>query len=146
MTAVDTAPPRQRRRPRNTRETVLFFSLVLPNVLVIVVFAYYPAIYNFFLSFTDWDFLTPRPEWVGIENYTDLFASNEFYGVLEEHTDLRGCRSGGDARRWPGDRDPALAAAAVQADYQGRWCSPRTCCPVPPSGSCGCSCSIRDTA
>lgn len=83
MTAADTATPHQRRRPRNTRETVLFFSLVLPNVLVIVVFAYYPAIYNFFLSFTDWDLLTPRPEWVGMENYSDLFSSREFYGVLK---------------------------------------------------------------
>lgn len=72
-----------RPKPRRLRESVLFIALVLPNVLVIVVFAYYPAIYNFILSFTDWDLLRPRPEWVGFENYEKLFASHKFYGVLK---------------------------------------------------------------
>ena len=71
-----------RRSPRRVRESLLFVALVLPNVLVIVVFAYYPAIYNFVLSFADWDLLTPRPEWVGLQNYERLFASGQFYGVL----------------------------------------------------------------
>lgn len=80
-TDVATSAPR-RRRPGAARESLLFVGLVLPNVLVIVTFAYYPAIYNFFLSFTDWDLLTPRPEWVGLRNYERLFTGSEFYGVL----------------------------------------------------------------
>lgn len=72
----------KRRSPRKVRESVLFVSLVLPNVFIIVVFAYYPAIYNFILSFADWDFLTPRPEWVGLDNYVSLFRSHKFYEIL----------------------------------------------------------------
>lgn len=82
MSTVDLSSPPEVRRSRQWREPLLFVSLVLPNVAVIVIFAYYPAIYNFVLSFSNWDLLKPRPEWVGLRNYIKLFNSQQFYGVL----------------------------------------------------------------
>ncbi|MFD1718864.1 carbohydrate ABC transporter permease [Georgenia deserti] len=73
-------PPGRRRqskqvRRRNRREGLLFCLLILPNLAAIVVFGYYPTLYNVVLSFTDWDFVQPAPVLVGLENYTELFRS-----------------------------------------------------------------------
>ncbi|WP_245920715.1 carbohydrate ABC transporter permease [Brachybacterium timonense] len=70
------------RRRRRRRDALLFAALVAPNFLAIVVFSYYPAAYNIGLSFFEWDFVAPSPEWVGLENYTDLFTSPKFGRVL----------------------------------------------------------------
>lgn len=83
MSALENPLVKPRRKPGSVRETLVFIVLVVPNVTVIAVFAYYPAIYNFVLSFMDWDLLRPQPDWVGFENYVDLFTSKEFYGVLK---------------------------------------------------------------
>src|SRR5690606_28158885 len=50
--------------------------------LTILVFSYYPALYNIGLSFFDWDFVAPVPEWVGLQNYLDLFTDPAFGQVL----------------------------------------------------------------
>ncbi|SEE11673.1 carbohydrate ABC transporter permease [Ruania alba] len=65
--------PQIRRRNRN--EGLLFWALILPNLVAIVVFGYYPTVYNFVLSFTDWDFVQPAPVVVGLDNYEELFQS-----------------------------------------------------------------------
>jgi sn-glycerol 3-phosphate transport system permease protein len=85
---ADTRPP-QRRRPmspvrrrRTIREGVLFCLLILPNLAAILVFSYWPALYNIVLSFMDWDLVAPMPEWVGLENYVDLFTDPDFWTVM----------------------------------------------------------------
>jgi sn-glycerol 3-phosphate transport system permease protein len=72
--------PQRRRRVR--RDALLFFALIGPNALAIIVFSYYPALYNIGLSFFDWDFVAPVPEWVGLQNYTDLFSDPQFLQIL----------------------------------------------------------------
>lgn len=64
------------------KESVIFWLLILPNILAILVFSYYPTLYNFVLSFMEWDMVSPAPEWVGLENYVDLLTSTSFFGVL----------------------------------------------------------------
>lgn len=70
------------RRRRRRRDALLFAALVAPNFLAIVVFSYYPAAYNIGLSFFEWDFVAPSPEWVGLENYADLFTNPKFGRIL----------------------------------------------------------------
>ena len=70
------------RRKRTRRAALLFLALIAPNLLAILVFSYYPAIYNVGLSFFDWDFVDPSPEFVGIENYADLATDGEFAQIL----------------------------------------------------------------
>ena len=72
--------PQRRRRTR--RDAALFLALVAPNLVAILVFSYYPSLYNIGLSFTEWDFVEPTPEWVGLENYQDLFTDPAFGQVL----------------------------------------------------------------
>jgi len=72
--------PQRRRRTR--RDALLFGALIAPNLIAIIVFSYYPALYNIGLSFFEWDFVAPSPEWVGLGNYTDLFTDASFGQVL----------------------------------------------------------------
>lgn len=84
-TGVVTAEQRRRspqRRRRVRRDALLFAALIAPNLIAIIVFSYYPSIYNIGLSFFDWDFVDPNPEWVGLENYIDLFTSASFGQIL----------------------------------------------------------------
>lgn len=76
MTAL-ARPPARRKSAAHTRfvlrEGALFWALILPNLAAIVVFGYYPTLYNLLLSFTDWDFVQPAPVLVGLDNYLELF-------------------------------------------------------------------------
>ncbi|MFC0673661.1 carbohydrate ABC transporter permease [Brachybacterium hainanense] len=72
--------PQRRRRVR--RDAILFFALIAPNFLAILVFSYYPALYNIGLSFFDWDFVAPVPEFVGLSNYLELLTDPGFGEVL----------------------------------------------------------------
>lgn len=69
-------------RRRNRKEALFFGLLILPNLAALVIFGYYPAIYNFVLSLTDWDFISPAPVWVGFDKYAELFADPSFFEVL----------------------------------------------------------------
>lgn len=75
-------PRSPQRKARDRRNALLFLALIAPNLVAILVFSYYPALYNIVLSFMDWDFVAPSPEWVGAENYLDLFSDPRFQTVL----------------------------------------------------------------
>lgn len=79
---VPQAPAGTSRKKFHRREALIFWLLILPNILAIIVFSYYPTLYNFVLSFMEWDMVSPAPEWVGLENYSDLLTSSSFYEVL----------------------------------------------------------------
>ncbi|MGF3056703.1 carbohydrate ABC transporter permease [Microbacterium sp. YY-01] len=69
-------------RRRRLRGYGLFALFAFPNLFLILVFAYWPIIQNFYLSFTSWDFISPEPFFIGLSNYTNLFASASFRHVL----------------------------------------------------------------
>ena len=53
--------------------------LILPTVLVIFGFIFFPVAYSIYLSFTDSHALYPDYAYVGIENYPRLLAEPEFW-------------------------------------------------------------------
>ncbi|GIH19393.1 glycerol-3-phosphate ABC transporter permease [Rugosimonospora africana] len=67
---------------RHGKEYLLFVALVGPNLALILVFSYWPVIYNLYLSFTSWDMISPNPTWVGLAEYRELFTSADFGHVL----------------------------------------------------------------
>lgn len=79
---IERRPRSPERRARDRRSALLFLALIAPNLIAILVFSYYPALYNVGLSFFEWDFVEPTPEWVGLENYIDLFTDAAFGTVL----------------------------------------------------------------
>lgn len=70
------------RRRRNLRNGLLFFALIIPNLTAILIFSYYPAIYNIALSFMDWDLVSAFPEWAALENYQKLFSDSRFWQIM----------------------------------------------------------------
>ena len=60
--------------------TVLFF--VLPALIPLIVFWIYPISRSIWLSFTNWDFMTPNYDFVWFKNYINLFKDVRFYEAL----------------------------------------------------------------
>ncbi|HEY0602211.1 MAG TPA: sugar ABC transporter permease [Herpetosiphonaceae bacterium] len=74
-----------RRRPTSAaeyREWLLFVLLVGPNLLLFGIFTFWPLIYNAYLSFVQWDMISPIKIWVGAANYQTMFADPSFKQVL----------------------------------------------------------------
>lgn len=82
-TAVKTVAKGKKHRKRfdiKNFGTILLF--VLPALIPLIVFWIYPICRSIFLSFTDWDFMTPEYNIVGIKNYISLFHDSRFYNAL----------------------------------------------------------------
>jgi multiple sugar transport system permease protein len=58
------------------------FLFVVPSLAFFAAFAFWPMINAFYLSFFEYDLLTPK-EWVGIQQYVDLFQSKVFINSLK---------------------------------------------------------------
>ena len=69
----------RKRRPLDRKWWGLAF--VLPVVAFLAVFNVFPVLFGFYLSFTDYDLLNP-PEWVGLENFRNLFEDRLFLKAL----------------------------------------------------------------
>ena len=80
--AARSTPAPGRRRKRTIKNTALFFALIAPNLLAILIFSYWPTIYNFYLSFTSWDMVAPMPTFVGLQNYASMLTDPEFGQAL----------------------------------------------------------------
>jgi len=74
--------PAPSRVQREWREWLLFVALAGPNLLLFAIFNYRPLFYNAYLSFHDWDFLSPVKIPVGFDNYVDVFTDPHFHRVL----------------------------------------------------------------
>lgn len=60
--------------------TVLLF--VLPALIPLIIFWIYPILRSVWISFTDWDFMTPEYSFVFLKNYAALFKDRRFYSAL----------------------------------------------------------------
>lgn len=72
--------PAKRRRFR--RDHLLFVAFVAPNFFLLGAFAYWPLIYQSYLSLTSWDMISPTKLFVGLENYRYMVSGREFYRVV----------------------------------------------------------------
>ncbi|MFF2652261.1 carbohydrate ABC transporter permease [Streptomyces sp. NPDC058045] len=70
------------RARRRRRDRLLFAAFVAPNFFFLLVFAYWPVVYNGYLSLTDWDMISPVRHLVGLDNYRSLLTDPEFLGTL----------------------------------------------------------------
>lgn len=60
------------------RESLLFYALIAPWLVGFVVFLGYPMLRSLYLSFTDYDLLSP-PVWVGLRNYERILNDPDFW-------------------------------------------------------------------
>ena len=55
---------------------------LLPAVLVFAIFYYRPLLEDAYLSFFQWNMISPTMKFVGLSNYQQIFASKEFGKIL----------------------------------------------------------------
>jgi multiple sugar transport system permease protein/sn-glycerol 3-phosphate transport system permease protein len=55
---------------------------VLPNLCFIGLFSYWPLIQNAYLSFVEWDMLSPDKIWVGLDNWKLVLTDRSFTRIL----------------------------------------------------------------
>lgn len=63
-------------------EDVRALLFTLPAMVPLTLFWFYPLGYIIYLSFMEWDFMSPNKLFVGLQNYRDLFTDPSFYQSL----------------------------------------------------------------
>ncbi|MFD0576458.1 carbohydrate ABC transporter permease [Dactylosporangium darangshiense] len=79
---MTSSPTRPRRRTRRRGPVTPYAFLVAP-LAFLVVFTYIPVANMFWYSVTSWDGLSPSKEFVGLDNYVEIFTRPELFGVLK---------------------------------------------------------------
>lgn len=69
---------------KTQRILILFGFLTIP-VLLSLTFSYYPALSLLYYSFTDWSGLGWEMNWVGFDNYKEIFSRPEIFGVFKNN-------------------------------------------------------------
>lgn len=64
------------------REAMWFWLFILPWVLGFIFFRGFPILLSFYYSFTKYN-VAKAPEWIGFQNYIDLFGDKIFYKALQ---------------------------------------------------------------
>ena len=71
------------KRLRNSRHQYWpAYLYILPALLILSAFLLWPVIYSVVLSLLRWDFLSPTRPFVGLDNYRDLYTSDDFHNSL----------------------------------------------------------------
>jgi multiple sugar transport system permease protein len=60
------------------REELTAWLFISPIVLGILIFQLYPTLFSLYISFTQWNLLSP-PKWAGLNNYVSLFTTDRFF-------------------------------------------------------------------
>ncbi len=61
---------------------IIPYLYLLPAVILLVLFMYYPTVSNFIYSFLKWDLFKGTKKFIGFKNYIDLFKDESFYVAL----------------------------------------------------------------
>lgn len=69
-------------RQKGKKKQLYTFLYLLPSIIIFSVFMIYPILYNLYLSFHEWNMVTPTKKFVGIKNYAQVFSSAEFRQAL----------------------------------------------------------------
>ncbi len=69
---------------RNDRTFVI--ACLAPALILYVVFFVFPALTALYVSLTDWSGFTPNLEFVGLDNFRELFADQHFWNVVMKNT------------------------------------------------------------
>ncbi len=68
--AITAPSPKRKRKIRWTPYLFIIIPLILYLIWIIG-----PMLYTFYLSMTDWDGISPNPQFIGLENFATLFGS-----------------------------------------------------------------------
>lgn len=82
MSVITTLPDRKARRPdRRRREAIKGLLFIAPAMALVTVFFVLPVLFTAWMSLHKWPLLG-QPQWIGLRNYTRMFADQRFYDAL----------------------------------------------------------------
>lgn len=64
--------------PLAREDLVTGYLFIAPALILLSIFVFWPIVQIVWLSFHEWSVITPDRPWVGVQNYIDLFSSNDF--------------------------------------------------------------------
>jgi len=67
---------------RFNRENWKAYFLLFPSLLIFAFFMFWPFIYTIYLSFFDWNMISPTKEFVGLQNYIDILTDPKSYNIF----------------------------------------------------------------
>lgn len=70
-------------RPNSRREMLMALSFLAPSLLVLIAFVYFPILWAFGISFTNWQAGSATTSFVGAKNYVDTLTSSDFHNALK---------------------------------------------------------------
>jgi len=59
------------------------YVYLIPSLVLLGMFTYYPMLYSLYISFFSWDIFTPQPVFCGFDNYVAMFGEPVFWLVLK---------------------------------------------------------------
>lgn len=71
------------KRRSKFKNTAKILGFVLPALIPLLVFWIYPVIKTVYISFTNWDYMTPTYDYVLFDNYIGLLKDPRFYDALK---------------------------------------------------------------
>lgn len=69
-------------RLKGPRKQLYTFLYLLPSLVIFGFFMVYPILYNLYLSFYEWNMVTPTKKFVGFANYASVLQSGEFWQAI----------------------------------------------------------------
>ncbi|WP_156290564.1 carbohydrate ABC transporter permease [Oceanobacillus salinisoli] len=64
------------------RENAIGYGLLIPSIIIFAVFTFWPFLYTVYLSFFDWNMISPEKEFVGIRNYMEVLGDPRTYQIF----------------------------------------------------------------
>ncbi len=64
------------------KKRFLPYFLIIPSLIFFLIFYIYPILYNLYLSFFDWNLVSPTKDFVKFDNFIALFSDKEFLQVI----------------------------------------------------------------
>ncbi|MHA7966094.1 carbohydrate ABC transporter permease [Paenibacillus sp. CAU 1782] len=68
-----------------SQKRLLLFSFVTVPLLLLITFAYYPAMELIRLSFTNWNGISANKAFIGWANYKEVFSNPDIFGVFRNN-------------------------------------------------------------
>lgn len=65
------------------KTSIKAWMLLLPSIIILLMFTIFPILNTIYISFQKWNLSVATPEFIGLENYSQLLGDNVFWKVLK---------------------------------------------------------------
>jgi raffinose/stachyose/melibiose transport system permease protein len=65
-----------------TQKWIIILGFLFVPMTLLYTFTFYPAVKLFYLSFTNWDGISPEKKLIGWDNYVEVFKNPKIFGVF----------------------------------------------------------------